>query len=320
MLKSYGSFIVFFIAASFSNVAADRGMLPIIPGISVYEPGQKAIIAWSGSKEILILSTDVYADESTKVLEVLPLPSKPVVKDGNFKSFEVVQKIIESHRPPYSLISGDAKANRTAHPPGMAILFYKKIGAHSITCVDAADWDSFTAFLKTFVEKEGITTVKFPEGFSDLIEKYIKNRFNFFILDVVEVGKEKNSIEPIVYSFKTPYLYFPLEISSIVPGETNIDLFLLSKHKLNLQDTGTGLVPGLYYGYNYHPEPEKSVEDKTVQKVNEETSNIIQLELTPRQQRKISKDIDRLFWGNVYLSTLRYHGETDGLRNDLLLK
>jgi len=93
MLKSYGSFIVFFIAASFSNVAADRGMLPIIPGISVYEPGQKAIIAWSGSKEILILSTDVYADESTKVLEVLPLPSKPVVKDGNFKSFEVVQKI-----------------------------------------------------------------------------------------------------------------------------------------------------------------------------------------------------------------------------------
>ncbi|OQX50842.1 MAG: hypothetical protein B5M53_11750 [Candidatus Cloacimonas sp. 4484_209] len=170
------------------------------------------------------------------------------------------------------------------------------------------------------MEKEGITTVKFPEGFSDLIEKYIKNRFNFFILDVVEVGKEKNSIEPIVYSFKTPYLYFPLEISSIVPGETNIDLFLLSKHKLNLQDTGTGLVPGLYYGYNYHPEPEKSVEDKTVQKVNEETSNIIQLELTPRQQRKISKDIDRLFWGNVYLSTLRYHGETDGLRNDLLLK
>jgi len=62
------------------------------------------------------------------------------------------------------------------------------------------------------------------------------------------------------------------------------------------------------------------MEEKTVQKADEETSNIIQLELTPRQQRKISKDIDRLFWGNVYLSTLRYHGETSGLRNDLLLK
>ncbi|MCJ7560066.1 hypothetical protein MUO79_05550, partial [Candidatus Bathyarchaeota archaeon] len=38
-------------------VHADRGGLPIIPGVSIYEPGQKAIVAWNGNEEILILST-----------------------------------------------------------------------------------------------------------------------------------------------------------------------------------------------------------------------------------------------------------------------
>ncbi|MEM3666844.1 MAG: hypothetical protein QW222_07180 [Candidatus Bathyarchaeia archaeon] len=37
-------------------------MIPIQPQVSVYEPGQKAIIAWNGTEEILILSTDVTAN------------------------------------------------------------------------------------------------------------------------------------------------------------------------------------------------------------------------------------------------------------------
>ena len=52
-------------------VLADRGMLPI-SDVSVYGPGQKAIIAWNGDEEILILSTDVRADSDSKVLEILP--------------------------------------------------------------------------------------------------------------------------------------------------------------------------------------------------------------------------------------------------------
>jgi hypothetical protein len=52
-------------------------MIPIIPNVNIYGPGQKAIVAWNGEVERLILSTDVYASASSTVLEFLPLPSQP---------------------------------------------------------------------------------------------------------------------------------------------------------------------------------------------------------------------------------------------------
>ena len=39
-------------------------------------------------------------------------------------------------------------------------------------------------------------------------------------------------MEPIVYQFQSDTLYFPLRISSIIPGETQISLFLLTPEPL----------------------------------------------------------------------------------------
>jgi len=60
-------------------VSADRGLLVVNPTI-VHEPAQNAIIAWNGSYEILILSTKLESKNATKVLEFIPLPSKPEVE------------------------------------------------------------------------------------------------------------------------------------------------------------------------------------------------------------------------------------------------
>jgi hypothetical protein len=58
------------IAAPFT--LADRGMIAAYPDVSVYEPGQKAILAWNGREEVMILSTDVKANNNTKALEIVP--------------------------------------------------------------------------------------------------------------------------------------------------------------------------------------------------------------------------------------------------------
>lgn len=302
-----------------SFLFADRGMIPVRPGVSVYEPGQKAIIAWNGKMEILILSTDVYAEKDTKVLEILPLPSKPSVKKGAFKSFEYIDELIRAHSPPVPHYRGETKA-LSGKEKGVKILFYKKIGAHSITCVEASDWEEFTKFSKDFVKKEGIKSIAFPEGFSQTIEKYVKNRFNYFIFDLIEIGSEKNSVEPVIYTFKTKYLYFPLEISSVIEGETDITLFLFTKEKLNLRDTGTGMRPGSYYLYGFHPFPKETKRMMSELEEESRNRNIIQFKVSAREQVRIHPDIDRLFWGSVYISTLWYAGDTKGLRNDLLMK
>ena len=69
-------------------VSADGGLIPLIPttDVSIYGPGQKAIIAWNGEEEILILSTDVYTSEDSPVLRIVPLPSNPTaIEKGNFR-------------------------------------------------------------------------------------------------------------------------------------------------------------------------------------------------------------------------------------------
>ena len=75
-------------------IIADRGLMPIDGTVQIYEPGQKAIIAWNGTEEILILATDVYGDDSTQVLEVIPLPSLPRIELGNITSFKAINRLI----------------------------------------------------------------------------------------------------------------------------------------------------------------------------------------------------------------------------------
>ncbi|RLG46056.1 MAG: DUF2330 domain-containing protein, partial [Thermoproteota archaeon] len=70
---------------------ADRGLIPLTPGVEVHEPDQVAVVAWSGGRELMILATNVRADGEAEVLEVLPLPSLPEVYEGSWDSlYEVV--------------------------------------------------------------------------------------------------------------------------------------------------------------------------------------------------------------------------------------
>jgi hypothetical protein len=297
---------------------ADRGMIPIIPNVSVYEPGQKAILAWNGKKEILILSTDIFSDDKTKVLEIIPLPSEPSVQKGDFESFEYIDSLVRTHRPPFPHSREDMKMG--VEGEGVEVLFFKEIGAHSITCVKATDWDEFTMWSEDYLEKEEIGDITFPEEFTPIIEKYIRNGFTYFIFDITEIDEEKRSVEPIVYSFESQYLYYPLEISSIIKGETDITLYIITKQEMDLTDTHTGLRQGVYYEYGYEGYPLELHDIKGAKEGTEKTGAEIQFSITPHQQKKIHKDIDLLFLGDVFLTTLRYSGGTDGLRNDLLIK
>jgi hypothetical protein len=42
--------------------------------------------------------------------------------------------------------------------------------------------------------------------------------------------EEIRSITPLRYEFKSPYLYYPLNISRLSKGGTNIQLFLITEH------------------------------------------------------------------------------------------
>ncbi len=213
------------------KIEADKGMIPVIPNVSVYEPGQKAIIGWNGVREILILSTDVYSSQETKVLEILPLPSKPeMIEMGSFESFRVVNELILEHGLE---IQGNRKKSLLAQSTeGVTVLFKTKIGVHDITVVEASSSEDLSYWIQDFLKKNGVNTVLDLIFAKQVIEEYTSIGFRFFVLDIIEVSDEK-SVEPIVYEFRTPFLYYPLRISSIIPGDTKISLFLITEDKLD---------------------------------------------------------------------------------------
>jgi len=78
---------------------ADRGSIPFKPWVKIFEPNQRAMIAWNGREQILLLSTDLRASEPTKVLEVIPLPAEPKVSKGDVEVFRKATELINRKLP-----------------------------------------------------------------------------------------------------------------------------------------------------------------------------------------------------------------------------
>ncbi len=205
------------------NVWADRGMVPVQPNVSVYEPGQKAIIAWNGTTEILILSTDIFAGSVTKVVEILPLPSNPTkVELASVDSFSVVQQLIWS-RLPFVLRGGYGNG-----PKDVNITFHERIGMHDITVVEASNLSGLVDWVNSFLEDNGISPTISVKAFELVLGDYMLRAFHFFVLDLIELSPERKSAEPILYKFETSSLYYPLLITTPVGGDGRVQLFVLT--------------------------------------------------------------------------------------------
>lgn len=280
---------------------ADRGMVPI-SDVSVYGPGQKAIIAWDGGEEILILSTDVRASRASQVLEILPLPSEPKIEKGDFASFKQLDKLIKEHFP---VALGDRFGKGTLGPPeaGVEIVFHEKIGAHDITVVKAADSNELVQWAEKFLKDAGIEHKISSPKLESVTQSYMAQDINYFVFDLIEVSSEPKSIEPIVYRFDTDFLYYPLKISTLASGWTDINLFLLTPQPLDLywlskgSELPQGMEIGKFYGKN-GPE-------------------FIQFRVNKDELASIDKNIASLLRENAWLTAMSYHGDLASLAQDL---
>jgi len=287
-----------------STAFADRGMIPIDPGISVYEPGQKAIVAWNGQEEILILSTDVNATDSTFALEIMPLPSNPKqIEKASFESFITIQNLIWKHAQEvlgrYNMGAGEAK--------GVEVTFHEKIGAHDITVVKASDALELLTWAEGFLESNEISQEISLQKFELVIEDYMARGFRFFVLDLIVISLDKNSVEPILYRFETSFLYYPLKISSPIPGDTKITLFLLTNRK----------IPSPFYYMSLNP-LRIAFYRSLIPEVPPELEPI-QLNLTKGQLSIIDLRIGEIFEDNVWLTVMEYEGPLSGLTKDLMI-
>jgi len=231
MAKINAVTLVFCLVLGVSGSFADRGMIPVNPNARIFEPIQRAMIAWNGKEEILLLSTDVSASESTIVLEVLPLPSEPKVKKGTLETFQKAVALINSKlQKPKTLSRGEAEAGIKA--PGGEVTFHKKIGAHDISVTHLLNAESFVDWVRDYLKSLGIEKDVISGEMKGLINEYIENDFVWFVFDVISLSEETVTNEPIQYHFGTERLFYPLRITSTGEGDTSIELLILTPRLL----------------------------------------------------------------------------------------
>ncbi len=295
-LKTVLLFFFLFLSSISVSVLADRGMIPMMPDVSVYEPGQKAIIAWNGQEEILILSTDVSSTENTTVLEILPLPSNPrKIEEASLESFDVIQDLIlinmyMRYTPP----PGDNWGNETVE---VEVVFHEKIGMHDITVVEARNVSHFAEWMDEFLLMNGISQQISLSGFDVVIEDYMSRGFHFYVLDLVELSSDQKSVEPILYEFDTTFLYYPLLITSPIGGDGKITLFLLTEDVI--ESGYHPLTKARYHGLDF--------------------SEPIQFEVSNEALSAIDPRIGELFDGKAWMTVLIYEGPLGKLKEDMTL-
>ena len=277
---------------------ADRGLVHVEPSVSIYEPGQKAIIAWNGQEETLILSTDVSASGETLVLEIMPLPSNPKkIEKASFESFVAIQTILDTHAR--VVLGGNYGPESTK---SIEVTFHERIGAHDVTVVKAGDALELTSWAEEFLESNNVTRGISLENFEAVIEDYMALGFRFFALDIIQISADQKSVEPILYQFETSFLYYPLRISSPISGNTKITLFLLTNGKIQNDFIFSQYTPIIkaYYRSTSLREP-------------------IELNLTKGQLSIIYLRIGEMFPKGAWLTVMEYEGPLSGLTKDFVI-
>lgn len=286
-------FLLLLASTSIGLVGADRGMIPISIEASIYEPGQKAILAWNGQEEIMILSTDVSASKETLVLEILPLPSQPAVEAAGFKSFNEIQTLMLRE----GLSLGHWGTEGEAQSRGVEIIFHEEIGAHNISVVRSTDTQQLVSWMNDFLAQSGVDKETTLLDFEPVVQDYMKRGYRYYVLDLITVSEEKGSVDPILYRFNSSFLYYPLVITAPVGGETQITLFLITEGKP--QGSFFPLSRARYF--------------------TEDSWEHIEFLLSVGDLARIDIRIAEMFEDGAWLSVLKYDGEMKLLTKDLIV-
>ena len=229
-------------------VIADKGFISFNPQAQIFEPKQRAIICWNGEEEILFLSTDLKASKKSKILEVIPLPSKPTIKKAHeetlIKMTGLINDELEARRITMEEYSrrlatspGDHESGagggfteaRTISPGG-ELAFHEKIGSHDVSVAQVLRPGAFVEWAQSYMELHGGEFVSVPDKMKQIIEEYISNGFGWFVFDIVDLDENPKTNEAIQYRFEARSLYYPLRITSTGSGYSRIDLVVISPH------------------------------------------------------------------------------------------
>ncbi len=225
-------------AMAATDALANCGSIPFVAEARVYRPTQRAVTAFDGREQILLLSTDLRADRPTKVLEVLPFPSEPkvaVVEDDLFqKARQIIEDKLTGQQP------ASVKAAVRGGPGGHDAEFHERTDVRNTVVVRLTDSRSFVTWVTNHLREAGVDDPSVSTRVKFLARDYARDGFTWFAFNVIELGPEMVARQSVRYRFATPRFYYPLRIMGTDSGSTTIRLVLISPRLVQMPDIRPG--------------------------------------------------------------------------------
>jgi hypothetical protein len=205
-----------------TTALADGGFFNDI-GQDIYQPSQKAVIFFADGREDLILSVR-YEGNADEFAWVIPVPARPSVEVADPELFWELADLTRVH-----VVSGSKGLSPgmvSLEGPGVDVLEEKIVGPYDVAILSAGD----PAALVDWLNSNGYS---FPEASEEIIEEYIRKGW-FFVASRINIGEEasglaKGTIEPLILSFESDRIVYPLRITSVSSDVCEVLLYVFTK-------------------------------------------------------------------------------------------
>lgn len=147
----------------------------------LYSPEQKAIIAWDGKIEQMVLASKVQTDQISNMVWVIPVQSwiKPEVQKSDFSIFKgLIAYFAEKERG--SQTSGRDGTLGKNEMEGVEIIETKKVDIYDVTILKATSTDDLFQWLNT-------NGYQVTEDIKPTIEKYIQRPSMYFVANKIDL-------------------------------------------------------------------------------------------------------------------------------------
>jgi hypothetical protein len=196
----------------------------LAPTDLLVEPFQRAIIAWNGEIEILILATDMAVSTNklgfSRAVQFIPLPANATSQQERREVFDRMNAL-------YPMLSN----LRSARPSNA-------IGTMDVNSevVEIAEPSELIAAItrRCAIEPSYIAPAQ------EIAQQYIDRGYRAFAIESIALDSTVRSFPPMSYEFPSAELYYPLETSVMGSGITSVDLTLVTPNGIdNFDETST---------------------------------------------------------------------------------
>ncbi len=225
--------VTFFQSAVFAD-----GMLITPEKYIVHEPDQRAVIKHDGVKETIILQVRA-SGKAAELGWLVPVPSYPDVKEANAEIFEELKKLTKPIRPLVNRrlsLGGNMKEDSSQH----VWVETEFIGIYEVNKIKADDSNALFQWLIDHNYHQ-------PPEVRSMLDEYIKRGFSFITVRVLpkELAKKEidfrfdSWLDPLRIEFEYDGIFYPMKISSLNHGGTNLTLWVIAKHRMTFERAST---------------------------------------------------------------------------------